>query len=99
MGDFSKDPFRTEWKDSIFKNHDKMNTSGAKILHTQPVFKVKLQNIPNCYELYTGTVANGLSQIQGIDFNVSYSPTSAFDNIRMIVAIAAAENMIIYGLD
>eukprot|EP00957_Ditylum_brightwellii_P192449 14651818-Ditylum_brightwellii.AAC.1 len=38
-------------------------------------------------------------KIQDIDFDVSYSPTSAFDNIRMIIAIAAAESMIIYGLD
>eukprot|EP00957_Ditylum_brightwellii_P091340 6954428-Ditylum_brightwellii.AAC.1 len=43
-------------------------------------------------------VANGSPQIQGIDFDMSYSPTNAFDNIRMIIAIAAAENMIIYSL-
>eukprot|EP00957_Ditylum_brightwellii_P098512 7504608-Ditylum_brightwellii.AAC.1 len=48
MGDFSKDPFHAEWKDSIFKNYDKINTSctfsvpcshtdippGAKVLRT-----------------------------------------------------------------
>eukprot|EP00957_Ditylum_brightwellii_P010900 826083-Ditylum_brightwellii.AAC.2 len=99
MGDFSKDCFCAEWKDSIFKNYAKMNTSGAKVLRVQPAFKVKLQNTPNYYKLYTCTVANGSSQIQGIDFDVSYSPTSAFDNIRMVIAIAAAENMIIYSLD
>eukprot|EP00957_Ditylum_brightwellii_P091178 6942039-Ditylum_brightwellii.AAC.1 len=53
VGDFSKDPFCAEWKDSIFKNYDKMNTSGtfsapccctdipsgAKVFCAQPVFK------------------------------------------------------------
>eukprot|EP00957_Ditylum_brightwellii_P065281 4951263-Ditylum_brightwellii.AAC.1 len=38
-------------------------------------------------------------KIQGIDFDMSCSATSAFDNIRMITAITAAENMIIYGFD
>eukprot|EP00957_Ditylum_brightwellii_P011877 894911-Ditylum_brightwellii.AAC.1 len=113
MGDFSKDPFCAEWKDSIFKKDEKMNTSdtfsascqhtdipsGAKVLYTQPVFKVKLQNIPNYYKFYTCMVAISLAQIQGIDFDMYYLSTSAFDNFRMIIVIAATKNMIIYGLD
>eukprot|EP00957_Ditylum_brightwellii_P172179 13107400-Ditylum_brightwellii.AAC.1 len=96
-----------------FQNHDKMNTygtfcapcqrtdipSGAKVLRAQLAFKVTLQNAPNYYELYTRMVVNGSSQIKGIDFDVPFSPTSAFDNIKMIIAIAAAENIIIYSLD
>ena len=51
------------------------------------------------YELYTRTAANGSSQIEGIDFEASYSPTSFWENIRFLLAIAAAQRMKIFTID
>eukprot|EP00957_Ditylum_brightwellii_P001537 119848-Ditylum_brightwellii.AAC.1 len=72
-----------------------MNTSGTfsvpflrkdlpstiKILKAQPASKVKLQEEENKYDMYTQTTANGSTQVQGIDFNASFAPTSFFENI------------------
>ena len=57
MGNFAKSTHKSEWKESMFENYEKMNTSGTfsapflrkdlpstiKILKAQPAFKVKLQ--------------------------------------------------------
>eukprot|EP00957_Ditylum_brightwellii_P021269 1604703-Ditylum_brightwellii.AAC.2 len=73
MGDWSKDPQKASWKDSIFENYDKMNGAGAWsapllrrdlpantiVLPLKLAFKVKLTNEENKYELYTQTCANG----------------------------------------
>eukprot|EP00957_Ditylum_brightwellii_P014248 1072903-Ditylum_brightwellii.AAC.2 len=78
MGELAKATHKAEWKESMFKNYEKMDTSDtlttpslrsdlpsdSKILHTQPTFKVKLQEEANMYELYTCTSANGASQIE-----------------------------------
>eukprot|EP00957_Ditylum_brightwellii_P052972 4016345-Ditylum_brightwellii.AAC.1 len=51
------------------------------------------------YELYTCTVANSVSQIEDIDFEVSYSLTSFWGNTCFILAIAAAECMLLFTID
>eukprot|EP00957_Ditylum_brightwellii_P072006 5473045-Ditylum_brightwellii.AAC.1 len=94
MGDISKSLLKAEWKAYIFENYDKMTTS-ANILQTQHVFKVKLQDEPNMYGLYTRIVGNGSSQVQGISFDASHAPTSYFESIWFILAITDAMNMIL----
>eukprot|EP00957_Ditylum_brightwellii_P180605 13756954-Ditylum_brightwellii.AAC.1 len=70
----------------------------TKILMTQHAFKVKLQEEQNMDELYVCTADNGSKQVEGIDFDSSYAPTSFFENTRCILAIAADEGMDIYTL-
>eukprot|EP00957_Ditylum_brightwellii_P205621 15344659-Ditylum_brightwellii.AAC.1 len=69
MGNWTKDNHKAEWKNSIFKNYDKMNTARAwsapllqKDLPTNTIalppklaFKLKLTDKENTYELYTRT--------------------------------------------
>eukprot|EP00957_Ditylum_brightwellii_P209897 15363776-Ditylum_brightwellii.AAC.2 len=66
-GEFAKSSHKVHRKESIFKNYNKMDTPGTftspmirsdlppitKVLCTQPVFKVKLQEEANMYKLYT----------------------------------------------
>ena len=113
MGKFVITTHKAEWKESMFENYEEMDTSGtltspllqsnlppnAKILCTQPAFKVKLQEEANMYELYICTAANGASQIEGIDFEASYSPTSFWGNIRFILVIAADQQMFLFTID
>eukprot|EP00957_Ditylum_brightwellii_P015606 1177220-Ditylum_brightwellii.AAC.1 len=78
MGDFAKSTHKSEWKESMFGNYEKMNISRTfsapflrkdllptiKILKAQPAFKVKLQEEANKYELYTRVTANRSTQVQ-----------------------------------
>eukprot|EP00957_Ditylum_brightwellii_P084267 6407009-Ditylum_brightwellii.AAC.1 len=92
MGEFTQSLLKTEWKASVFENYEEMTTS-AIVLRAQPAFKVNLHDQPNMYELYTRTVDNDSSQVQGIDFDASNAPTSSFENIRFILTIAVAMNL------
>eukprot|EP00957_Ditylum_brightwellii_P125970 9604159-Ditylum_brightwellii.AAC.1 len=61
MGEFNTTTHKAEWKESMFDNYEKMDTSGtltapilqsdipsdAKVLCTKPAFKVKLQEEAN----------------------------------------------------
>eukprot|EP00957_Ditylum_brightwellii_P212302 15367174-Ditylum_brightwellii.AAC.2 len=90
MGKFAKTTHKAEWKELMFENYEEMDNSGtltapllrsdlppdAKILFSQPAFKVKLQEEANMYKLYTHMAATGASQIEGIGFEASYPPTS-----------------------
>eukprot|EP00957_Ditylum_brightwellii_P010806 819294-Ditylum_brightwellii.AAC.1 len=49
----------------------------TKILWFQPAFKVKLQEKQHIYDLFVCTAANGSKQVEGIDFDSSYAPTSS----------------------
>eukprot|EP00957_Ditylum_brightwellii_P138364 10546373-Ditylum_brightwellii.AAC.1 len=62
-----------------------------KILNAQHAFKVKLQEEAKKYYLYTRTIANESTQVQGVDFDASFAPTSFFESIQLLLAIAAAE--------
>eukprot|EP00957_Ditylum_brightwellii_P064493 4894329-Ditylum_brightwellii.AAC.1 len=113
MDEFAKTIHKAKWKESMFDNYEKIDTSGtltapllrsdlpsdSKIICTQPAFKVKLQEEANMYEFYTCTAANGASQVDGIDFEASYSPTSFWENIPFLLAIAAAECMCFFTID
>jgi hypothetical protein len=44
-------------------------------------------------------VAKGNTQVQGLDFNESYSPVARFATLRYLLAIAGIEGMKIYQLD
>eukprot|EP00957_Ditylum_brightwellii_P110231 8407913-Ditylum_brightwellii.AAC.1 len=71
----------------------------TNILKDQPTFKIKLQEEEHKYGLYTWTRTNGSTQDQDIDFAASFTPTSFFENIRFLLAIAAAEIMLIFPVD
>eukprot|EP00957_Ditylum_brightwellii_P081385 6190567-Ditylum_brightwellii.AAC.1 len=78
MGDLAKSNNKSEWKESMFENYEKVNTSGTfsapslrkdllstiKIIKAQSAFKVKLQEKENKYKLYTQKAANGSNQVQ-----------------------------------
>eukprot|EP00957_Ditylum_brightwellii_P007215 548166-Ditylum_brightwellii.AAC.1 len=114
MSNFAKSTNKSEWKESMFENYEKwiksrtfsapflrkdLPPSNIKILKAQPAFKVSLQEGENKYELYTRTTANGSIQVQDIDCDASFAPTSFFENIRFVLAITAAEAMSVVTLD
>ena len=69
----------------------------------KPVIKgrwvyTKKQNDEN--EVYKARfVAKGFSQIQGVDYHESFSPTAKLTSIRLLVNLAIDENLVIHSMD
>ena len=62
-------------------------------------FRVKRDNLGNVNRYKARMVAQGFSQIQGIDFNETYSPTIRLTSIRLILALACFMNLELRQID
>jgi len=106
-------PFASDWRDALFQNYNKMLASGTfsapllrssvpshkTILRPRVVCKVKDTSLPNQYDLYARTCADGSTQRENIDFQDSYSPVASIDSLRLLLNLAATENLLISILD
>jgi hypothetical protein len=112
IGELHNNPFRSEWKGSLFENIDKMLTTGTcsaptmlcsnappgkAILRSHIVFCVKGGDTAHTYDLSACT--HGLSMQEGIDFATSYSSIGSIGSITLIVALAASQNLQLFVLD
>jgi hypothetical protein len=60
---------------------------------------VKPTDVPGMWQFITRHCANGSAMIRGIDFQESYSAVALASSVRMTIAIAAAENLILAIID
>jgi len=70
-----------------------------KIVSTKWVFSIKRDENNNITKFKARLVARGFSQIFGIDFDLTYSPTLNSDSLKFIISIAAHFKWNIYQLD
>jgi len=63
------------------------------------VFKIKRDENGQILRYKARLCAKGFTQIPGVDFDATYSPTVSFKSIRTILAIAAAEDLELHQFD
>lgn len=63
------------------------------------VYTIKQGNGVNQAQFKARYVAKGFTQIQGLDYYDTYSPTTRFTSIRALLQKAANDNMLIHQLD
>jgi hypothetical protein len=68
--------------------------SGRKVIKNRWVFDVKDDSRKRAC-----LVAKGFSQVEGMDYDQVFSPVVRFETVRLILALAALENWVAYGLD
>ena len=71
----------------------------TEILRPIICFRVKTTEIDNQYDIYSRTCAYGSYILEGDEFTVSYAPVSGICPLRIIIAIAYAEGLVIFVLD
>ena len=72
---------------------------GRKAIGSRWVFKIK-RNADGSIDRYKGrVVAKGYSQRPGFDFTETYAPTAKWDAIRLILAIAVIEDLLLESVD
>ena len=67
---------------------------GRKVIRCRWVFDVKSDGRKKAR-----LVALGDSQVEGVDYDVIFSPVVRFESVRLILVLAARENWYITGLD
>ena len=66
---------------------------GANIVTSKWVFKAKMHVDGTLDKLKIRLVARGFSQIYGVDFIDTFTPTIKFDTLRLFLVIIALENL------
>jgi hypothetical protein len=73
--------------------------SNKTILRPCIACRVKDTSIPHQYDLYARTCVDGSTQREHIDFQDSYSPVASIDGIRMLLNLAASEQLLLSIMD
>ena len=69
------------------------------IVGSQWTFRVKRDNLGLLNKLKSKLIAQGFSQIPGLDFNEIYSPTIMFTSIQLILALTCHYNLELQQID
>ena len=73
--------------------------SGRRVIGTKWVYKIKVDAL-NVFERYKARlVAQGFSQIAGLDFNETWAPVVRIESVRVLLALAALFDLWIIHID
>ena len=99
----------TEWREACQQEYDNLMGYHTWMLVDRPpntnimgscwIFRVKRDNLGHINKYKAKLVAQGFSQVPGIDFDETYSPTIRFTTIRLIIAFACKYSLKLRQLD
>ena len=72
---------------------------GKRVVQNKWVFKMKMDMDGNMTTYKARLVAKGFTQVQGIDYDETFSPVAMFKLIRILLAIAAFYDYEIWQMD
>ena len=72
---------------------------GKKVFKSKWVFRVK-KNVDGSVEKYKARVmAKGCSQVEGVDYDDTFSPIVKFESIRQLTALGASKGLHMHQMD
>jgi hypothetical protein len=72
---------------------------GCNLIGSKVVFKRKMNSSGIVVKFKARVVAQGFSQVEGEDFDDTYSPVSRLSSLRALLAIVSAEGLFLYQMD
>ena len=104
-------PDRAKWEEAMQKETDAIHARDtwqyvqkskemlAHLLHSTWVFKYK-PDMNGCVDRYKARlVVRGDRQVEGVDYRETFAPVAAIASIRMLLSIAAMQNMEVHQMD
>ena len=73
--------------------------TGKKVVKSKWVLRVKANERGEVEKYKARVVAKGYSQVEGIDYDQTFSPTVRFESIRQMVALGASRGMSMHQMD
>ena len=73
--------------------------AGKKIVKSKWVLRVKTNAKGGIEKFKARVVAKGYSQVEGVDYDQTFSPTVRFESIRQMVALGTSKNMHMHQMD
>ena len=72
---------------------------GKKVVKSKWVLRVKTNEKGEVEKFKARVVAKGFSQVEGVDFDQTFSPTVRFEGIRQMVALGTSRGMKMHQMD
>lgn len=104
-----KSPERDNWKIAINEELESLEVNKTWELTTLPpgkkpvgskwVFKIKSSPNKSNIRFKARLCAKGFSQVEGIDYNETFAPTTRYDTIRMLLSLAVQRKLHILQFD
>lgn len=98
-----------QWRDAVDEELQNLSTyqawrierlpEGRKLVGCKWVFKIKRDENGQPARYKARLVAQGFSQIHGIDYEETFAPTVRRESLRMFLAIVAAKDMELHQMD
>ena len=84
-------------ENGVFESVDR--PAGKKVIKSKWVFRVKTNELGEIEKYRARVVAKGFSQVEGIEYDQTFSPTVRFESIRQLVAMGASSGMRMHQMD
>ena len=72
---------------------------GKKVVKSKWVLRVKTNEKGGVEKYKARVVAKGFSQVEGVDYDQTFSPTVRFESIRQLVALGASKGLQMHQMD
>ena len=84
-------------ENGVYELVDKPNNK--KVVKSKWVFRVKTNERGEIEKYKARVVAKGYSQVEGVDYDQTFSPTVRFESIRQMVALGASKGLEMHQMD
>ena len=109
IGEALQGPHREKWRKAMQSEMDSLREngvyeivdrpSGKKVVQSKWVLRVKTNELGEIEKYKARVVAKGYSQVEGIDYDQTFSPTVRFESIRQLVALGTSKGMEMHQMD
>ena len=102
-------PHREKWQQAMNSEMESLRENGVyelvdrpkgkKVVKSKWVLRVKTNEKGEIEKYKARVVAKGYSQVEGVDYDQTFSPTVRFESIRQMVALGASKGMQMHQMD
>nr|GEU85600.1 retrovirus-related Pol polyprotein from transposon TNT 1-94 [Tanacetum cinerariifolium] len=95
---FMQSPLQEHW-DAVLEWKEVQNSSGKKAIESKWVYKIKYHSDGSIERYKARLVILGNNQVEGLDYNETFTPITKMVTVRTFLAVASAKNWDLHQMD